>query len=98
MTKNKNNEVFRKYFGYQNSSLLPKYLDKANQTKSEQWWNDINKKKNPENRNTDQKIDIAEKTLDFKEQQKGKELIKILIARQMQQRFAMSLEEAGKNR
>lgn len=77
---------------------MPKYLDKDNQTKSEQWWNDINKKKNPENRNTDQKIDIAEKTLDFKEQQKGKELIKILTARQMQQRFAMSLVKAGKNR
>ena len=74
--KSINNEIFKKYFGYQNPSCLVKNLHKANQVKNEQIVNQVNdslidlndavyKKLITENENSD-------KILHFNKQQKGK--------------------------
>ena len=80
--KDINDEIFWNCFKYQNASFLTKELIRANQAKNGQLVNNINdelidlrnarnRKEIPGNENPN-KIDIAEKILDFNKQQKGK--------------------------
>ena len=101
--KNTNNEMCRKYFGYQGPSFLTKDLNKVNHRKNERiankvndalidLKNDINKKTFPENENPDKVIDIAEESFDFSYHQKGKKL-EVLTPKQIIQRLASILNE-----
>ena len=83
--KDTNNDIFWKYFQYQNPSFLAKDLIKANHAKNEQLVtniddgfvdlrNVINRKEIPEIENPDKIIDIAEKTLFLINNKNGEEL------------------------
>ena len=100
--ENINSEIFRKYFGYPNPSSLAKGLLIASQVKSNDIENQaifsINELRNavirkevPENPNVNPNkiIGIAEKFLNFNNQQKGKRL-KILTFKQILQRLPIA--------
>ena len=83
--KDTNNDIFWKYFQYQNPLFLAKDLIKANHAKNEQLVtniddgfvdlrNVINRKEIPEIENPDKIIDIAEKTLFLINNKNGEEL------------------------
>ena len=90
-------EIFWNYFKYQNLSFLAKDLIIVNQAKNEQLvnnvnhglvdlGNDINRKKNPYNQNSNKIINVAEKIQEFNKQQNCRG-IKILTPKQMLQRL-----------
>ena len=89
-------ERFRNYIKYENQSSLAKYLFEEDKNKSDKikymiinelikLMEDINIKEIPENENPKKVVSIVEKTLNFNEQQTGKET-KILTPKQMLQR------------
>ena len=97
------NEIFNKYFRYQNPSFLAKDLSKTNQSKKKQivkqtihpindLKNSIIKKEIPENENPNKIIYIVKKIFEFDSQQKGTRL-KILTPKQMLQRLPIALAQ-----
>ena len=101
--ENINSEIFKKYFRYQNPSILEKDLFIANQVKNDQignWAiystnelrNAVIRKENSENEIPIKINDTNEKILEFNNKQKDKGL-KMLSPKQMFQRLLIALAQ-----
>ena len=101
--ENINSEIFKKYFRYQNPSILEKDLFIANQVKNDQIGNQaiystnelrnaVIRKENSENEIPIKINDTNEKILEFNNKQKDKGL-KMLSPKQMFQRLLIALAE-----
>ena len=101
--ENINSEIFKKYFRYQNPSILEKDLFIANQVKNDQIGNQaiystnelrnaVIRKENSENEIPIKINDTNEKILEFNNKQKDKGL-KMLSPKQMFQRLLIALAQ-----